>query len=68
MNMKFTSSTNAPFVGFTQGYIAKRVMAVKDSWKCRGLTAFVKAALEHRSPCQDMLLVCTMKNDTDFVA
>lgn len=49
--------TSAPFVGFTQGYIlTKRVMAVKDNGKCRGLTAFVKEALEHRSPCQDMLL------------
>lgn len=45
------------FVGLIQGYIAKRVMAVKDSWKCRGLAAFVKEALEHRSPCQDTLLV-----------
>lgn len=49
--------TNAPFVGFIQGYTAERVMAVKDSWRCRGLAAFVKEALEHRSPCQDMLLV-----------
>lgn len=55
--MKFTSPTNAPFVGFVQGYIPKRVMAVKDSWKCRGLAAFVKEALEHRAPCRDKLLV-----------
>lgn len=47
--------TNGLFVGFIQGYVAKRVMAVKDSWKCRGLSAFVKEALEHRSPCQDTL-------------
>lgn len=32
-------------------------MAVKDNVKCRGLAAFVKEALEHRSLCQDILLV-----------
>lgn len=54
--MKFTSTTNAAFVRFIQGYKAKRVMAVKDNGKCRGLAAFVKEALEHRSLCQDTLL------------
>lgn len=56
--MKLCSpSTCAAFVEFIQGYISKRVIAVKDSWKCRRLTAFVKAAPEHRSPCHDTLLV-----------
>lgn len=61
MNMKFPSPTNISFVGFIQGYKAKRVMAVKDDGKCRRLAAFVKEALEHRSPCQDMLLVVKWK-------
>lgn len=57
MNIKFISPSNAPFVGFTQGYTAKRMMVVKDNGKWRELSAFVQEALEHRSPCQDMLLV-----------
>lgn len=61
LSMKFNSPTNALFVWFVQGYIGKRVMAVKDSWKCRRLVAFVTEALEHRSPSQDKLLVVQWK-------
>lgn len=40
--MKFTSFTNVPLVGFIQGYIAEKVMTVKDSSECTRFTAFVK--------------------------
>lgn len=36
-------------------------MAVRDNSKCKWLTAFIKEALEHRSPCQDTLLVVQWK-------
>lgn len=57
MNIKFTSLLNVPFEAFTQGYIAQGVKAIKNYSKWRGLSAFVQKALEHRSPCQDMLLL-----------
>ena len=55
-NIFSPSSTNAFFVGFTQGYIAKRMKAVKDNGKCKGLTTFVTEASSYRS-LKDILLV-----------
>lgn len=45
----------------SQGCIAKWVMAIKDSRKCRGLAACVTEALEHASPYQETLLVVQWK-------
>lgn len=55
------NSTSAASVRLNQGCIAKWVMAVKDSRKCRGLAACVTEALEHASPYQETLLVVQWK-------
>lgn len=55
------NSTSAASVRLSQGCIAKWVMAVKDSRKCRGLAACVTEALEHASPYQETLLVVQWK-------